>query len=339
MVAVPADGSGDVQGYLREESEERRNLVTYHLCGVIVAVVHEGDALALVHRRIAQGKLCTAHGVGLHADAEHLAFYAGLHEVKIVRLGENFVDGLFIAHSRPHPVGGDVLKAVPRPDVHDTGLPQLLGKILGNADAGFAVVDPEPAGFLTGAGQGQRVAFGVGEEGRVKVAAQPPIPAEVHPFLKVLRLQPVPVGPLTVLKDGVAGMKIQLFPAGAELQNLIQIRHQLLGVSRPPGVVAGGLDAAGKGLSGVGVKAPDVVPLPAVQGNGDGFQRFHGFVHIDADVLIAFFCFLVSHVYSSSCIFRLPRAVASMGRATTCLPVASSVRRLRNAFFAPPPTI
>ena len=36
------------------------------------------------------------------------------------------------------------------------------------------------------------------------------------------------------------------------------------------GVVASGLDAAGQGLGGVGVKAPDIISLPAVQGDGHG---------------------------------------------------------------------
>ncbi len=42
---------------------------------------------------------------------------------------------------------------------------------------------------------------------------------------------------------------------------------------------------------------------------------------------------------ASICIFRFPSAVASIGRASTVLPVACSVRRFKKPFFAPPPTM
>ena len=81
MVAVPAHRAGDVQGNLREEGQQRRDLIADHLSGMVVAVVHQGDALAGIHGGVAQGKLRTAHGVALHADTEHLAFDAGLDEL------------------------------------------------------------------------------------------------------------------------------------------------------------------------------------------------------------------------------------------------------------------
>lgn len=78
----------------------------------------------------------------------------------------------------------------------------------------FAVVDPEPAGFLVGRTEGQGIAFGMGEKGGVKIAAQPPLTAKVHPRLKMPGLQFVPVGPCSIFKYGVAGVKIQLFVPG-----------------------------------------------------------------------------------------------------------------------------
>ena len=79
MVGVPADGAGDVERDLREEGQQGRNLVADHLGGMVVAVIHQRNALFPVEGGVAQGKLGTAHGVSLHADAEHLAFDAGLH--------------------------------------------------------------------------------------------------------------------------------------------------------------------------------------------------------------------------------------------------------------------
>ena len=49
---------------------------------MIVAVVHQRDALLPVHGGVAQGKLRAAHGAALHADAEDLALYAGLDQVR-----------------------------------------------------------------------------------------------------------------------------------------------------------------------------------------------------------------------------------------------------------------
>ena len=79
---------------------------------------------------------------------------------------------------------------------------------------------PEFPGLLVGAGKGQRVALGVGEKGGVKVCAQPSCLAEIHPFFEVLGLQFVPVYPRVFLvKNGVGGVEIDLFGAGAEGQH------------------------------------------------------------------------------------------------------------------------
>ena len=188
MVTVPAHRAGDVQGDLREEGQQCRDFVADHLGGVIVAVVHQGDALIPVHGGVAQGKFRAAHGVALHADAEHLAFDAGLDLGKIKGLRENFVDGLLVAHTRPQTVGGDVLEAVPCPDVHGTGLPQRLRQILRNAHAGFAVLHPKAAGLLVGGTERQRITLRVGEEGGVKVRTEAVLFAEFHPLREVLRL-------------------------------------------------------------------------------------------------------------------------------------------------------
>ena len=264
-----------------------------------MAVVHQGDALVLVESGVAQGKLGAAHCVRLHADAEHLGLDAGFHQLEVVGLGQNLVNGLTVALSRAHAVAGDVLEAVPRPDVHHAGLAQLLGQVLADADAGLAMVDPEAPGLPVGGGQGQRVALGVGEKGGVEVAAQPPRLAEIHPGSEMLRLQLVPVGPLAVLKNGVAGVEVQLLHPGAQLEHQVQVGHQFLRCPGPAGVVPRGLDAAGKRGVGVGVEAPHIVPLPAVQGHGDGFQPLNSGIGVYAESGILGLCFLITHCVSS----------------------------------------
>ena len=256
---------------LREEGQQGRDLIADHLGGVVVTVIHQGNALFPVEGGVAQGKLGAAHGVRLHTDAEHLALDAGLYQLEVVRLAQNLVDACLVAVAGAFAVRRDVLEAVACPDVHGAGLPQFLRQILADADAGFAVFYPEFPGLLVGAGKGQRIALGVGEKGGVEVCAQPSCLAEIHPFFEVLRLQPVPVHPWVFLvKNGVGGMEVDLFGAGTEGQHLVHVGHQFFRGAGTAGVVAGGLDAAGQGLGGVGIKAPDVISLPAVQGDGHG---------------------------------------------------------------------
>ena len=171
MVGVPADGAGDVEGNLREEGQQGRDLIADHLGGVVVTVIHQRNALFPVEGGIAQGKLSAAHGVRLHTDAEHFALDAGLHQLEVVRLAQNLVDAGLVTVAGTFAIRRYVLKAVARPDVHGAGLSQLLGQILADADAGLAVFYPEFPGLLVGAGKGQRVALGVGEKGGVEVCA------------------------------------------------------------------------------------------------------------------------------------------------------------------------
>ena len=159
------------------------------------------------------------------------------------------------------------------------------------------MLDPEAAGLLVGAGEGQGVALVMGEEGGVEVAAQTPLFAELHPLFKVFGLQLVPVRPAAVVlvKNGVAGVQVHLGLAGDQRQHLIQVVHQLLGGAGPSGVIAGGLDAAGEGLGGVAVKAADVVPLPAVQADRDLFQGLDGGLGVHAQGHVLLSCFGIMH--------------------------------------------
>ena len=110
-------------------------------------VIHQRNALFPVEGGVAQGKLGTAHGVSLYADAEHLALDAGLYQLEVVRLAQNLVDAGLIAVPGTFAVRRYVLEAVARPDVHGAGLPQLLGQILADADAGLAVLHPESVSY------------------------------------------------------------------------------------------------------------------------------------------------------------------------------------------------
>ena len=108
---------------LREECEQRRDLVAYNLRGVIVSVVHQGDTFVHVQGRVAQGKLGTSDRVSLNADPEDFALDAGFDFAEVVRLGQDFINGLAVTNSRADPVSRDIFEAVARPDVHDAKLP------------------------------------------------------------------------------------------------------------------------------------------------------------------------------------------------------------------------
>ena len=300
MVAVPANRAGDVQGDFGEERQQRGNLVADDFGRVIMTVVHQRDALVAVVGGVGEGEFRAADGVGFHADAEHLALDAGLDEIKVIRLRENFVDTGAVTVARSLAVGRDVLEAVARPDIHRAGLTKLLGEVLADADARLAVVNPEAAGLLVRAGERQRVAHGVGEVGRIEIRAQPARLAEIHPLAEVLGFELVAVNPrVFFVEDGVGGVEVDFLRAGAEGENNVDVRHQLFGGTGAAGVIAGGLDAAGQGLAGVGVEAADVVALPAMEGNRHGFEARDGSVGIYADGSVFLLGFLVAHGESS----------------------------------------
>ena len=102
-----------------------------------------------------------------HTEAKDLALHTGLDLGEVEGFGQNGVDGIAVTLTGAHAVAGNILEAVAGPDVHDAGLAQFFGQILADADAGLAVVDPELASLLVGAGQGQGITLFMGEEGEM----------------------------------------------------------------------------------------------------------------------------------------------------------------------------
>ena len=66
------------------------------------------------------------------------------------------------------------------------------------------------------------------------------------------------------IEDRVARVQVQLHLSGDQLQDFVDVRHQLLRRRRAPGIISGGLNAAGQGFVRVGVEAAHVVALPTV---------------------------------------------------------------------------
>ena len=75
--------------------------------------------------------------------------------------------------------------------------------------------------------------------------------------------------------------------AGDQGVGLIEVRPELVGRPGLARVVPRDRQAAAEGLA-VDLEAADVVPLPAVERDGDGREPFEGAVDVDAEPGIAF---------------------------------------------------
>ena len=155
------------------------------------------------------------------------------------------------------------------------------------------MVDPELPCLLVGACKGQPVLYPVvGKEGGVKINSHIPFFGKGHPLCKMLRPDFISVHKLPFLKDGIAGMEIQLLFARHQPKRLIHVLHQFFGGSCFPGIIPRGLYAAGQGS--VMVKANHIIPLPAVKGNRDLLQPGDGLIRVHSYFCIPFLCGLIS---------------------------------------------
>ena len=285
-----------MQRHLLIESQNGRDLIADHFGGMIVAIVHQADAV-ITGGSVLQAPLSRTDGIAFHANAKDLALCAGVNLFLVKGFGQDLIEGLLIANTGAQTIGGDILKAVTGPDVHNAGLAQLIGQVLGDTNASFAVLHPELTNLFVGRGQGQRIAHGMGEEGRVEVAAQSALLAEINPLLEVLGFQLIPIHPTAILlvEDGIAGVEIHLHLTGDQGDHLVDIGHQFFVCTGPAGRGTGGLDTAGEGLVGIGVKTANIITLPAMQGNRNLLQLFHCGIGVDTQGSIFCFCFQVTH--------------------------------------------
>ena len=180
---------------------------------------------------------------------------------------------------------------------------------------------PESAHFLLRGGEGEVVLHhGMAEEGGVEVDAQTVFTGELDPRIEVMGLDLVAVHLLAGGEDGVAGVQADALFAGHEAHGLDKVRLQFLEGAGAAGVVARGLDAAGKGAAAA-FKADDVVALPAVDADGHVLQGGEGCFHIHAPRLVALLRALVALAHDDlilsafrCCVCRAPWTPGS-GRA------------------------
>ena len=280
MVGIPADGAGDMEHQLGDEQQQGSNLVGDVFRLLVVAGVEgvhhlAGGAVAFV-------EVHGADRIAFQADAEELGFDAAFHAGKV--FGEDFVEGGGEQFAIVFPPDREVLRAVMDPDVHDAGVTLGLAHGVSDAAAALGVFDPEiPDGFV-GIGQGQVSALGVGEGGGVEIQLEIVLLGPLHPAFEVLGATLVAVHELAA-EVAVDFVEVHAVVAGKEGLDEFEVAPDFVDVAGASGVVAGGLDAAGKGL--VPLEADDVVGLPAVEGNLLPFEFGDGFVRVNAEGGIA----------------------------------------------------
>ena len=230
MVAVPAHGPGDVQGELRRRSVSMRgNLVADHLRGVVVAVVHQGDALARVAWPRSSGQTPRCPRCRLPRRCRRPCDSTqGLTRLK--SNGSERISSMRLPCSAcrgPMRSAGTSLKPSPVQMFMTQGCPSSSARYWLMRMQALPCSIQKRRVFSLGEDEGQRVAHGVGEEGGVEVAAQAARLAEVHPLLEMLGFQLVPVQPSRrfLIENGVAGVQVQLLGAGAQLEHQVQVGH------------------------------------------------------------------------------------------------------------------
>ena len=79
---------------------------------MVVSVVHQRQA-AFVHCRKAQCEFGRSRCIGLNTDSEYLRFHAGLYLISVIGFRQNLLYGILVTQTRPHPVAGNILIAIP----------------------------------------------------------------------------------------------------------------------------------------------------------------------------------------------------------------------------------
>ena len=83
-------------------------------------------------------------------------------------------------------------------------------------------------------------------------------------------------------------MQVQAVFTGQQPVNHIQVTAQFVGVARLAGIISGNGDAAGQRTGRV-LEAAHIIPLPAVQADGDRFKPGEGGFRIHTQGGITFF--------------------------------------------------
>ena len=103
----------------------------------------------------------------------------------------------------------------------------------------------------------------MGKEGGIKIDPHASLLCKLHPLCEMPGYKLIAVRMLSLLKNGIACVQVQLLFSRHQSKGLVHVLHQLLRCLRPSRIIAGCLDSSGEGT--VVVKSGHVISLPAVE--------------------------------------------------------------------------
>ena len=141
MIAVPADGTADMQKDLIQEKQHGTDFVADLLSRMKMPGV-QAQHQAVLHG-IAQIKLMRTDRTAFHPDSKELALNGIPHQGRIPPDGINLIQRLRQTFPRRSAIHGNILESVRNPGVHDAARPESAPHFLRNSAAGLRMGDPE----------------------------------------------------------------------------------------------------------------------------------------------------------------------------------------------------
>ena len=150
------------------------------------------------------------------------------------------------------------------------------------------MLNPEIANRGVGVREGVSViGERVGKVARVEIHSHSLLFAPVDPTLK-LRGRIFVAVDFFASQIRVAGMEIEAVFTRNEREGLVEIGAELCDRTGFAGVVAGGLNSTTRETSVGFFKPSDIVTLPTMEGDRNGFQVFEGLLGIDSEIGVLF---------------------------------------------------
>ena len=169
-----------------------------------------------------------------------------------------------------------------------------------DAAARDAVIDPELADLLVLVRQGEVVCrAGMGEERGVEVEADPSRPRPLHPTLEVLRPDLMAIDALSA-ELPVEGVQVEAMLARDTVERLLGIAAKLIRRACLARVTAGRRQTAAELPRSARFKPPDVVALPAMQGDRHARQPLQRGLGVDAQLCIPVFGRVVRQIHRAN---------------------------------------
>ncbi len=262
MIAVPPDAAAHVQENLRQEHQDRAQLVGDGLGRMVVAGVERQQLPP--RERVRMIELVRADRVALTPDAKQLSFDGVAVERWVNRLSEDRIERFDEPFPGLHPVDRGVFHPVGDPEVRHARVAQ--GASDGGADtaAGDTVRDPELADGRVPMREREVVGgVRVRKERGVEVEPDTQRARPVDPAGEVFRPDPIAVhGRAAEL--AVECMQVEPVPAGDQRERPLGVCPQLIGSSGLAWIAPRRCQASSERRAEP-LEPPHIVSLPAME--------------------------------------------------------------------------